>query len=87
MKNLNIRGQGPSNGPFQGRGPLKFRHFIIFFVNLGPSRNIAGQTANFLVLGRGVTLGPWKPPPLWPNPTGCFTRNAIFWKFVKNRET
>ena len=71
--------QGPSEyystlmGCFK-LGDLKIPTFYLsfhFFVNLGPSRKIVGQSVDFLVLGRGY-LRPWKPPPPpppLPNPS------------------
>ena len=72
-----LTNRGPPNcqGPSEYRSPLMGRFklggpqnsdilFLIsfFWVNLGSSRKIVGQSVDFLVLGR-CYLRPWKPPP------------------------
>ena len=63
--------QGPSNRRFQDWGPLKFRHFFFhFFVGeFGLLPKNSGPNRRAFWFWVGVTLGPWKPPPPWPNPS------------------
>ena len=67
---MNIRGS------LMGRfklGVLKmstFYFFIPFFIGeFGPFPKNSGPNPRTFLFWVGVTLGPWKPPPAWPNPS------------------